>query len=388
MGGGAEREGVVNPLVPANAGTQYLGKNWMPWVHDTSATPARVLWRWDNVMASSALRSALRSTGCMQPVDLKTKLRLRLTGRRRRSVENCGATRSLPRSGRAATSLSGPSNWPSAGGGGIAATSWRASRTCGTAWAKALRWDIPQSRSLADWRWNMVASSSAMSQSIVSSIIVRPRRITGIACCRATNSDGGAADAQGAAPLASSNNGARSPNDPPRSRTARHRAIGKPTSCCSPDMAKGCLFSTNDKPASASFSNRSIEKLSSPLGPSPVNSASFHRRCAKPSASTTEPSSPSITGFTKPLASKPSSAIPIVPGKKAAWKTPSVAYDARCPAKLTSSSSRRPPSSGRFSASMIPHANAWTSRHPPRHSPNSNQSLHFKRDSIPRFRGV
>ena len=50
------------------------------WVHDTSATPARVLWRWDNVMASSALRSALRSTACMQAVNLKTKLRLRSTG--------------------------------------------------------------------------------------------------------------------------------------------------------------------------------------------------------------------------------------------------------------------------------------------------------------------
>src|SRR6184192_1625886 len=37
-------------------------------------------------------------------------------------------------------------------------------------------------------------------------------------------------------------------------------------------------------------------------------------------------------------ASRPSSAIPIVPGKKAAWKTPSGAYDACCPAKLTSNS--------------------------------------------------
>src|SRR3977135_567630 len=133
-----------------------------PWVHDTSATPARVLWRWDNVMASSALKSALRSTACTQAVDLKTKLLLRLSGRRRRSVGNCGATPGLPRSGWGARSLSGPSNWPSAGAGGMAASSWRASRTCGTAWAKALRWDIPQSRSLADWRWNMVASSSAM----------------------------------------------------------------------------------------------------------------------------------------------------------------------------------------------------------------------------------
>src|SRR5664279_4855689 len=228
----------------------------------------------------------------------------------------------------------------------------------------------------------MVVSSSAMSQSIVSSIIVRHRRITGIACCRATNSDEGTADAQAAAPPASSNNGARSPSGPPRSKAARYRATGKPTSCCSPDMARGCLFCTNDKPASAWSSTRSIEKLSSLLGTSPANSASFHRRCARPSASTTEPSSPSITGFTKPSASKPSSAIPTVPGKKAAWKTPSGGYDDRCHAKLTSISSRQPRSSGTFSASTTPHANAWTSRRPPRHSQNSNQPLHFKRDSI------
>jgi IS30 family transposase len=47
-----------------------------------------------------------------------------------------------------------------------------------------------------------VASSSAMSQSIVSSIIVRPRRIPGIACCRATNEDEGADDTQDAVPTA------------------------------------------------------------------------------------------------------------------------------------------------------------------------------------------
>ena len=87
-------------------------------------------------------------------------------------------------------SLSGLSNWPSDGAGGMAASSWRASRTCGTAWAKALRWDIPRSRSPADWRASMVASSSATSQSIVSSIIVRPRRIPGIACYRDTNEHG------------------------------------------------------------------------------------------------------------------------------------------------------------------------------------------------------
>src|SRR5258705_10680192 len=34
------------------------------------------LWRWDNVMASSALRSALRSTACMKAVEFQSNLHL------------------------------------------------------------------------------------------------------------------------------------------------------------------------------------------------------------------------------------------------------------------------------------------------------------------------
>src|SRR3954452_1787462 len=332
-------------------------------------------------MASSALRSALRSTACMQAVDLKKILRRRLADLRRRSVGSCGATRGAPRPGRGATSLYGPSNWPSGGEVWVAASSWRASRTCANASAKALRWDILRSRSPADWRWSMVASSSAMSQSIVSSIIGRPRRITGIAGCRAINSDAGAAVTGAAALPASLNSGAPSPNGPPRSQAERCPATGKPTSCCSPDMARDCWFCMNDKPASASFGARAIGKPSAPLRPSPVNSANFHRRCAKPSASTTEPSSPSIIGFTKRSASRPSSAIPIVPGKRAVWKTPSAVCDAHCHAKPISSHSPKPTSSGPFNVLTTPLANAWTSRPPPRHSPNSYQPLHFKRES-------
>jgi Helix-turn-helix domain len=41
----------------------------------------------------------------------------------------------------------------------------------------------------------------------------------------------------GRSPPASSNNGVRSPNALPRSKAAGRRAIGKPTSCCSPDAA-------------------------------------------------------------------------------------------------------------------------------------------------------
>ena len=60
--------------------------------------------------------------------------------------------RSRQSDGRAATSLSGPSNWRIDGGVGIAASSLHASRTCGTTSGKALRWDIHLSRSLAGWR--------------------------------------------------------------------------------------------------------------------------------------------------------------------------------------------------------------------------------------------
>ena len=121
---------------------------WMPWVHDTSATPARVLWRWDNVMASSALRSALRFTACMQAVNLKTKLRQRLTGRRRRSVVNFGATPGLPRSGRVTTSLSGLSNggapatvgWPLQAGAPAGPAKQRGQRPCDGTFPRADRW--------------------------------------------------------------------------------------------------------------------------------------------------------------------------------------------------------------------------------------------------------
>ena len=205
-------------------------------------------------MASSALKSALRFTACMQAVNLKIKLRLRFTG----AVDDqSGAAAQLPayqglegrlRAGPSATisRTSATAGWPLQAG---------APAGPARSGAKALRWDILPSRSLADWRSNMVAPSSATSQSIVSSIIDRPRRIIGIACCRAANSGAGAADAEAAALPASSSNAARSPNDPPMSKAAIRRAIGKPTSCCSPDMAKACSSSTSDTPASASCSS-------------------------------------------------------------------------------------------------------------------------------------
>src|SRR5579872_6121098 len=105
----------------------------------------------------------------------------------------------------------------------------------------ALRWDIPQNRSPADWRASMVVSSSATSQSIVLSIIERPRRITGIACCLDTKSNESGADVEAAVLPALSSAAARSANVPPRPKAALRWGIGRPTSCCSPDTGRDCF---------------------------------------------------------------------------------------------------------------------------------------------------
>lgn len=105
------------------------------WVfgHDASATTPKVLLRWDDVMASSALKSALRYTACRQAVYLKIRLRLWLAGRHRRSVGNLSVIRGRGRFGPAATNRSEPSYWPIDAGGGIDASSWYASQACETA---------------------------------------------------------------------------------------------------------------------------------------------------------------------------------------------------------------------------------------------------------------
>jgi IS30 family transposase len=67
----------------------------------------------------------------------------------------------------------------------------------------------------------------------------------------------------------SSNNGARLPTGPPRSKIAEHLATGKPTSCCSPNAIRGCCFFTKDKAASTSFTVRPIGKPAPQPKPSP-----------------------------------------------------------------------------------------------------------------------
>src|SRR5216683_7383690 len=125
-----------------------LGVLDTPWVHDTSATPARVLWRWDNVMASSALRSELRFTACMQAVNLKTKLRRHSIGRRQRSVGNCGGILGAPRSGWGVRACPGPPigrapaamGWPLQTGTPAGPAETRGQKPCDGTFPRADRW--------------------------------------------------------------------------------------------------------------------------------------------------------------------------------------------------------------------------------------------------------
>jgi IS30 family transposase len=110
--------------------------------------------------------------------------------------------------------------------------------------------------------------------------------------------------------------------------------------------------------------------LQEPPAPSTVNLQSFQTNYVEPSASTMEPNLPSITGCTEQSMSKLSSAIRTAPGRRAASKTPSDVCAGRYPAKPTSIPSPKPSSLKSSGISTILRENAWTSKHPPRHSPN------------------
>jgi len=180
---------------------------------------------------------------------------------------------------------------------------------------------------------------------------------------------------------------ARSPNVPPRSKVARRRVIGKPTSCCSPGAAKGCWFSTNDKPASAWFKRPVDRKAVLTARTIARQLGKLHRRCARQSASTTETSSPNITDFTKlwrqtffcdphsPVAKRRSGKHDRPPATRIARKTDLETISPGRPQTPRSAPQQHPTQCLDFKTP----AEAFS---------KLNQSLHFKRDSIPRLRGV
>ena len=77
--------------------------------------------------------------------------------------------------------LCGPISWLTGVGVGMAALSWRASRTCLPMSENALRWVGHLNRLLADWRWRKHRIQSATRRSIVLSITAWLKRITSTA---------------------------------------------------------------------------------------------------------------------------------------------------------------------------------------------------------------
>ena len=123
---------------------------------------------------------------------------------------------------------------------------------------------------------------------------------------------------------------------PSRSRRARAPPVtGKPTWCCSPNTVRPCSPSTSGTRASCSPLGRPTKPPSA--SPAISSGCSRHCRsnCAKPSPSTTAPSSLAISSSTG-SPSRPSSATRMPHGRKAASRTLSVACAAFSPARPTS----------------------------------------------------
>src|SRR6266851_6995371 len=171
-----------------------------------------------------------------------------------------------------------------------------------------------------------------------------PTTVPGATTCPEPRASAAGVAAEEAAPPASSKTGSRSPCAPTPSKTAAPSDIGKPTSCCSPLPVRPSSLPTNANPASSCWQSNPAKLLNlQPSSWSPGSSRSTGG-CAKPSASTTVPSSLNTTSSPTSSASGPSSVIPTVPGKREPSKTPSAACEDSCPERQTSPPSTTTPS--------------------------------------------
>jgi len=215
-----------------------------------------------NAHIDSARRSPVRACAPDRARELAKTLR--------RQSERTG----LPRFCRGVYCLSGRSDWPSAGAGGMPFKLAR-QPTCWIAGQIALRWDIPQSSSLADrggggWRANMSVISSGVNLRFIYPRAAHKYLLASPAA--APQRDEGTF--QDAAPSSSSNNRRSSPT-PLRGRRPRDAGSWDPTSHAVRLLCgRCCLVLHEHKPSSHRSAPGPIE-TSSPTGTILSPSASF-----------------------------------------------------------------------------------------------------------------
>src|SRR5579883_818304 len=210
-----------------------------------------------------------------------------------------------------------------------------------------------------------------MKASIVSSTprSPAPRTIAGAIISRAPKASAAFAAGAAAAPQTSSKAAFPCPNGPKSPPIATPPAIGKPTSCCSPNTARPCSSFMNANRASSSPQDCRAKPPTASLAASSPCSPPSPSRCVRPSPSTTEPSSLATRRSTS-SPSKPTSATPMPLGKRAESKTPSAAPAASSLAKQTSPSSQINASSPSSASIITPQENASATKRPPRSSSN------------------
>ena len=149
------QSGAHLPVIPAKAGIsdrpqgRSVCLSWIPRVHGTSATPARVLLRWDDIMTSSRCASASRLIFFGARARQCDPSRCGSGARPPQSVGSCDATPAPPNNGRAPTTGNGLTIWRPDAAAGTPGTSWRVNRNLLKMYGNALRWDIRPNRSPA-----------------------------------------------------------------------------------------------------------------------------------------------------------------------------------------------------------------------------------------------
>ena len=134
---------------------------------------------------------------------------------------------------------------------------------------------------------------------------------------------------------------------PSHLRTLGSRSSANPVPCCPPNSPERPL--SRQRNACWPGSKRSIHD------------------CARPSPSTTAPSSPSTSSWLSASACRPSSVILTAPGKRAPSRMPLAAYDGSCLAKPISTPSTTTLSMPASPPTTTPHENALGSRPRPRY---------------------